>query len=118
SCCCRVQSLSGAPCTAPHSLSPSPPPSRAHFQVPHTGVCSFFCHGVSGSFPGPFPLCCQAPNFQGPPYHLLMLLPGPHSLSWVPLRPPPLLLSPSPHSAPTVPCSFRSPHTAGVFSIF
>ncbi|CAI9618209.1 unnamed protein product [Staurois parvus] len=67
----------------------------------------------------------------GPPYRLLMLLPGPRNLSWAPVRlfmlrlqgrrvshgslcGLPLLLSPSPHSAR--PCAtFRSPHTDGGF---
>ncbi|CAI9584843.1 unnamed protein product, partial [Staurois parvus] len=37
------------------------------------------------------------------------------SLSWVPVRPP-IAASPSPHSA--ISATFRSPHTAGVFTFF
>ncbi|CAI9583080.1 unnamed protein product, partial [Staurois parvus] len=57
-----------------------------HFQVSSHCWCVPFCHRVLADYGPPIsaarPVICH-----GPPYRLLMLLPGP-SLSWVPVRPP------------------------------
>ncbi|CAI9620564.1 unnamed protein product, partial [Staurois parvus] len=81
----------------PLLLSPSPHSAMCHFQVSSHCWCVPFCHRVLADY-GP-PIAAARPVIcHGPPYRLLMLLPGPESLM-VPVRPPPLLLSPSPHSA-------------------
>ncbi|CAI9536849.1 unnamed protein product, partial [Staurois parvus] len=88
------------PCTASHCLLLVSIATLCH--VPLSGlltllVCSIFCHRVLADYGPPIaaarPLICHGP-----------LLPASscccqvQSLSWVPVRPP-LLLSPSPHSA-------------------
>ncbi|CAI9533763.1 unnamed protein product [Staurois parvus] len=108
------ESLMG-PCTASHCccLHRHTLPC-ATFRSPHTaGVCSIFCHRVLADYGPPIaaarPLICH-----GPLYRLLMLLPSPESL-----------MGPCTAShccclhRHTLPCAtFRSPHTAGVYSIF
>ncbi|CAI9572502.1 unnamed protein product [Staurois parvus] len=58
-----------------------------HFQVSSHCWCVPFCHRVLADYGPPIaaarPLICH-----GPLYRLLMLLPGPQCLSWVPVRPP------------------------------
>ncbi|CAI9607019.1 unnamed protein product, partial [Staurois parvus] len=59
-----------------------------HFQVSsHCWCVPFFvigCWQITG-----LPLMLARPVIcHGPPYRLLMLLPGPECLSWVPVRPP------------------------------
>ncbi|CAI9592562.1 unnamed protein product [Staurois parvus] len=121
SCCCQAPNLPWAPVPPPHAaarsrvshgslyglpllLSPSPHTLPcATFRSPHTLlVCSIFCHRVLADYGPPIaaarPLICH-----GPLYRLLMLLPGP------PCRPPIAV------SMPSAMCTFRSPHTAGVF---
>ncbi|CAI9543417.1 unnamed protein product, partial [Staurois parvus] len=98
SCCCQVHSLS--------------------CHVPLSGlltllVCSIFCHRVLADYGPPIaaarPLICH-----GPLYTASSCCCQVQSLSWVPVRPLPLLLSPSPHSAM---CHFQvSSHTAGVLN--
>ncbi|CAI9559830.1 unnamed protein product, partial [Staurois parvus] len=108
------ESLMG-PCTASHCccLHRHTLPC-ATFRSPHTLlVCSIFCHRVLADYGPPIaaarPLICH-----GPLYRLLMLLPGPECL-----------MGPCTAShccclhRHTLPCAtFRSPHTAGVCSIF
>ncbi|CAI9603350.1 unnamed protein product [Staurois parvus] len=53
---------------------------------PHAAARPLICHGPLYTASS---CCCQAPNLPWAPiYRLLMLLPGPESLSWVPVRPP------------------------------
>ncbi|CAI9619251.1 unnamed protein product, partial [Staurois parvus] len=86
------------PCTASHCccLHRHTLPC-ATFRSPHTAGGFPFCHRVLADY-GP-PIAAARPVIcHGPPYRLLMLLPGPESLM-VSLYGLPLLLSPSPHSA-------------------
>ncbi|CAI9535681.1 unnamed protein product, partial [Staurois parvus] len=81
-----------------------------HFQVSSHCWCVPFCHRVLADY-GP-PIAAARPVIcHGPPYRLLMLLPGPESL-----------MGPCTAShccclhRHTLPCAtFRSPHTAGGF---
>ncbi|CAI9586991.1 unnamed protein product, partial [Staurois parvus] len=84
-----------------------------HFQVSsHCWCVQFFGHRVLADY-GPPIDCCQAPNLPLGPYTASSCCCQVQSLSWVPVRPP-LLLSPSPHSAM---CHFQvSSHTAGVLN--
>ncbi|CAI9549907.1 unnamed protein product, partial [Staurois parvus] len=77
SCCCQVQSLSWVPVRPP--IAAVSIATLCH--VPLSGlltllVCSIFCHRVLADYGPPIaaarPLICH-----GPPYRLLMLLPGP-----------------------------------------
>ncbi|CAI9546893.1 unnamed protein product, partial [Staurois parvus] len=115
SCCCQACNLPWAPVPPPHAaarsrvshgslyglpllLSPSPHSAMCHFQVSSHCWCVPFCHRVLADY-GP-PIAAARPVIcHGPLYRLLMLLPGPECLSWVPVYGLPLLLSPSPHSA-------------------
>ncbi|CAI9570358.1 unnamed protein product, partial [Staurois parvus] len=101
SCCCQVQSLSWAPVPPPHAAArPSchgplyhllmllPGPHccvMVHYGLPLGCARPVICHGPR--LPPPHaaarPVICH-----GPLYRLLMLLPGPESVSWVPVRPP------------------------------
>ncbi|CAI9622525.1 unnamed protein product, partial [Staurois parvus] len=104
------ESLMG-PCTVlPLLLPPSPHSAMCHFQVSSHCWCVPFCHRVLADY-GP-PIAAARPVIcHGPPYRLLMLLPGPESL-----------MGPCTAShccclhRHNLPCAtFRSPHTAGVF---
>ncbi|CAI9585524.1 unnamed protein product, partial [Staurois parvus] len=114
SCCCQVQSLSWVPVRPP--IAAVSIVTLCH--VPLSGlltllVCSIFCHRVLADY-GP-PIAAARPVIcHGPPYRLLMLLPGPESL-----------MGPCTAShccclhRHTLPCAtFRSPHTLLVCSIF
>ncbi|CAI9618350.1 unnamed protein product, partial [Staurois parvus] len=58
-----------------------------HFQVSSHCWWVPFCHRVLADY-GP-PIAAARPVIcHGPLYRLLMLLPGPECLSWVPVRPP------------------------------
>ncbi|CAI9591663.1 unnamed protein product, partial [Staurois parvus] len=58
-----------------------------HFQVSSHCWWVPFCHRVLADY-GP-PIAAARPVIcHGPLYRLLMLLPGPRNLSWVPVRPP------------------------------
>ncbi|CAI9579448.1 unnamed protein product, partial [Staurois parvus] len=80
-----------------------------HFQVSSHCWCVPFCHRVLADY-GPPPLLLPRPVIcHGPPYRLLMLLPGPQCL-----------MGPCTAShccclhRHTLPCAtFMSPHTAG-----
>ncbi|CAI9560797.1 unnamed protein product, partial [Staurois parvus] len=99
------------PCTASHCccLHRHTLPC-ATFRSPHTAGVVPFCHRVLADY-GP-PIAAARPVIcHGPPYRLLMLLPGPQCL-----------MGPCTAShccclhRHTLPCAtFRSPHTAGVF---
>ncbi|CAI9554959.1 unnamed protein product, partial [Staurois parvus] len=99
----------------PLLLSPSPHSAMCHFQVSsHCWLCSIFCHRVLADYGPPIaaarPLICH-----GPLYRLTHAAAKKSRVSHGSLYGLPLLLSPS----PTLPCAtFRSPHTAGVFSNF
>ncbi|CAI9584235.1 unnamed protein product, partial [Staurois parvus] len=86
------------PCTASHCccLHRHTLPC-ATFRSPHTAGGFHFVIGC-WQITGPSHCCCQARNCHGPPYRLLMLLPGPECLMG-PCTASQLLLSPSPHSA-------------------
>ncbi|CAI9609653.1 unnamed protein product, partial [Staurois parvus] len=99
------------PVGPPLLLSPSPHSPMCHFRVSsHCWCVPFFCHRVLADY-GP-PIAAARPVIcHGPPYRLLMLLPGPECVM-------------GPCTAShccclhyhTLPCAtFRSPHTAGVF---
>ncbi|CAI9590923.1 unnamed protein product [Staurois parvus] len=93
SCCCQARNLSWAPVPPPHAaarpvichgslyglpllLSPSPHSAMCHFQVSSHCWCVPFCHRVLADY-GP-PIAAARPVIcHGPPYRLLMLLPGP-----------------------------------------
>ncbi|CAI9621356.1 unnamed protein product, partial [Staurois parvus] len=128
SCCCQARNLPWAPVPPPHAAARSRvclmgPCTASHCCClhRHTLPCATFrslthcwwvpfCHRVLADY-GP-PIAAARPVIcHGPPYRLLMLLPG--NLSWVyrllmllpgpvchgSLYGLPLLLSPSPHSA-------------------
>ncbi|CAI9580184.1 unnamed protein product, partial [Staurois parvus] len=81
------ESLMG-PCTASHCccLHRHTLPC-ATFRSPHTAGVFHFVIGLLADY-GP-PIAAARPVIcHGPPYRLLMLLPGPQSVSWVPVRPP------------------------------
>ncbi|CAI9624058.1 unnamed protein product [Staurois parvus] len=93
SCCCQARNLSWAPVPPPHAaarsrvchgslyglpllLSPSPHSAMCHFQVSSHCWWVPFCHRVLADY-GP-PIAAARPVIcHGPPYQLLMLLPGP-----------------------------------------
>ncbi|CAI9558558.1 unnamed protein product, partial [Staurois parvus] len=98
SCCCQVQSLSWVPVRPPiAAVSIATLCLCATFRSPHTaGVFHFFCHRVLLADYGPpiaaaRPLISQWPLL--PPSSCCCQV---QSLSWVPVRPTSLLLSPSP----------------------
>ncbi|CAI9617771.1 unnamed protein product, partial [Staurois parvus] len=127
SCCCQARNLPWAPVPPPHAaarsrvshgslyglpllLSPLPHSAMCHFQVSSHCWWVPFCHRVLADY-GP-PIAAARPVIcHGPPYRLLMLLPGPECV-----------MGPCTAShccclhRHTVPCAtFRSPHTAGGF---
>ncbi|CAI9617744.1 unnamed protein product, partial [Staurois parvus] len=111
SCCCQVQSVSWVPVRPPiAAVSITTLCHVCHCQVSSHCWWVPFCHRVLADY-GP-PIAAARPVIcHGPPYRLLMLLPGPECL-----------MGPCTAShccclhRHTLPCAtFRSPHTAGVF---
>ncbi|CAI9611215.1 unnamed protein product, partial [Staurois parvus] len=115
SCCCQARNLPWAPVPPPHAaarpvichrslyglpllLSPSPHSAMCHFQVSSHCWWVPFCHRVLADY-GP-PIAAARPVIcHGPPYRLLMLLPGPECLM-------------GPCTASHCCCLHRSPHCA------
>ncbi|CAI9618486.1 unnamed protein product [Staurois parvus] len=130
SCCCQARNLPWAPVPPPHAaarsrvshgslyglpllLSPSPHSAICHFQVSSHCWWVPFCHRVLADY-GP-PIAAARPVIcHGPLYRLLMLLPGPECLSWVPVRPPIAAVSIATHSGM---CHFQVSLTLLVGSI-
>ncbi|CAI9616749.1 unnamed protein product, partial [Staurois parvus] len=114
SCCCQVQSVSWVPVRPPiAAVSIAHTLPCATFRSPHTAGGFHFvigCWQINGpSIAAARPVICH-----GPPYRLLMLLPGPECV-----------MGPCTAShccclhRHTLPCAtFRSPHTAGGFHFF
>ncbi|CAI9595909.1 unnamed protein product, partial [Staurois parvus] len=91
SCCCQARNLPWAPCTASSCCCQARNLPWAPVPTPHAAARPVICHG--------------------PLYRLLMLLPGPECVSWVPTASHCCCLH-----RHTLPCAtFRSPHTAGGF---
>ncbi|CAI9562754.1 unnamed protein product, partial [Staurois parvus] len=88
---------------APHSCCQAPNLPWAPVPPPHAAARPVICHGPPYQLPhaAAMPVICH-----GPLYRLPHAAARSRSVSWVPVRPP-LLLSPSPHSAIA---TFRSPH--------
>ncbi|CAI9558012.1 unnamed protein product, partial [Staurois parvus] len=110
SCCCQVQSVSWVPVRPPIAAVSIATLCHVHFQVSSHCWWVPFCHRVLADY-GP-PIAAARPVIcHGPPYRLLMLLPGPECV-----------MGPCTAShccclhRHTLPCAtFRSPHTAGGF---